>query len=400
MKLLQTLKALVDLTFLSASFGTLAFLFYGGSDSLAPIFILALVHLIGYLCKGKAYRYAALLLAVPCLLFVQGVADAVMLLIALIYLTLALKQERYQYDSEDAIARFRWQAIALVSLAGVFSLFGAGAGIGTYTMPRIILYLVLSNLFLRFIRADAVTLASPIFVRAQMISVVAVLVAAVVVSSEALLSAVSNVVSYLYVTFIVPLFAGIAMVLVWGVVLLCRFIWFLIGGISVEEVTEVSMDYSVLTGTTEESTLNTIAFPSWMEWAATLVMAAVAIAVVWYVLRKMLAGAKQTDGDTVSITHQRVMAAEKEKQPVLFLTPRQKVRRYYASFMAHAKKHGIRVKATTDTATIEQRFGATAETAALTECYRHARYDETQPVSKEEARQAKHALRAIQDAGK
>ncbi|MFI3169341.1 MAG: hypothetical protein R3Y06_05295 [Faecalibacterium sp.] len=397
MKLLQYLKALADISFLYASFGTLCLMLFSSNSAFAPLFIFPLVVPCAYPLRGKKYRFLAVCPALFVLLFVQSPADIIMPCIVLWYLFLVVKHEQYTYLSYHEIDRFRWQIIALPILVLLCMLFGLSAMLAQYTLPCTLLYLLSANLFLRLNRADEKTLASPRFLMVHLLSLGGLLVAAAVLSSEQLRSAVVQVIQFIYLHCVVPLFTAVAMAVFWVIMLVIRVIIWLFGGAEVEEIAALEADYSVMQGLTEESTLNENVIPTWLSSFATLVMVVVVVAVVWYVIRKMLSGIKKTSQmDGITITQQKITPEAVEKRGFLFRSPRQKVRAEYRAFMRHAKAHGIVISSSIDTTQLEQKVGCTKATTTLTALYRHARYDETRAIAPEQAAAARAARKKIQ----
>ncbi len=396
MKLLQYLKALSDLSFLYAMFGTLFVLILGANTAFAPVFVLALVLPLGYALRGKAIRFLAFAPALLTLFFVHSMADAIMPLVGVCYLFSLLKSEAYHYTPYHEVDRFHHQIIAPPLLILCCTLFGLGNVMANYTIPMVIVYLISVNLFLRFIRADATTLAQPSFLAAHLCSLGALFVGAIVLSSRQLRSAIFSVLQYIYNMIVAPVLVGIAMVVFYSLSFFIRILMWLFGGVTLEESAAAEADYSLVQGISEESGLTDFSAPTWLEWVVTIVFALVVGALIWYVLRKMLSGTRQKkDDDFVTVTQQNIAANKPEKRPLLPRTPRQKVRAYYASLMRHAKKKGIRVTRAMDTAQLAQKLGADANVTALTAAYRHARYDETRAISPVELADAKEALKAI-----
>ncbi len=401
MKLLQYLKALADICFLYASFGTLCLIVFSCYSAFAPLFIFPLVVPCAYLLRGKKYRFLAVCPALLVLLFIYSPADVIMPCIVLWYLFFVVKQEQYTYLSYHEIDRFRWQIIALPILILFCMLFGLSTMMAQYTVPCTLLYLLSANLFLRLNRADEKTLASPSFLAAHLLSLGGLLVAAAVLSSAQLRSAVVQVIQFVYLNCVVPLLTAVAMAVFGAIMLVIRLIMWLFGGAAVEEIEALEADYSVMQGLIEESTLNKNVIPTWLSSLATLVMAVVAVAVVWYVIRKMLSGIKKTSQtDGITIIQQKITPESAEKRSLLFRSPRQKVRDEYRSFMRYAKKNGVVFKPSTDTKQLEQKVGYTKATNTLTALYRHARYDETRAITAEQAAEARAARKDIQSSEK
>ncbi len=399
MKLLQYLKALADLSFLYAMVGTFLVLAAGANASLAPVFLLALVLPLAHTMRGKAYRFVALapaLLLLP--LVIQGVADAVMPLAGVCYLFCAIRAEAYQYTHYHEVDRFHHQLIALPILIGFCALFGFSATMASFTLPLALLYLLSTNLFLRLMRADATTLAQPSFLVAHLGSLVALLVGAAVLSSNGLRSAVLGVLHFLYASVLVPVLVGIAMAVFYALSFIIQIIMWLFGDVELEEVAAAQADYSIAQELTESSGFVDYNAPTWLEWCITIGFVVLVAVVIWRLVRYMLSGMRQKKGDGfVTITQQRIDSQVAAQQPLLALTPRQRVRRTYAAFMRYAKKKGVRITRATDTTQLVRQFGETQEATALTAAYRHARYDETREVSPQEVAAAKAALRAIKN---
>lgn len=396
MKLLQYLKALADISFLYAIFGTLFALLFGCDIAFLPMFLLPIILPLAHALTGKAYRFLAFAPAVLLVFVVTSLTDALVPLVALAYLFFAIKSEQYRYVPYQESERFQHQIIALPFLVGFAALFGFGALLASFTLPVIIVYLVGTNLFLRLIRADAATLAQPSFLGAHLFSLVALLMAAALLSSQQFRGAVVAAISFLYNGIIVPVLLGIGMVIMYAIMAVMYFIMWLFGGVELEEVESVMADYSIMSDVTEESVLNQNVVPAWVETALMVGVALLILALAAYIIRKMLSGTKQNKGDGfVTITTQSITPDAGEKRPLLSLTPRQKVRASYASFMRYAKKNGIHITRATDTAQLARQVGITPDTTTLTEAYRHARYDEVGEVTPAEAAAAKAALKAV-----
>lgn len=395
MKLVQYLKPLSDIAFLYCTFGTLIALIYPTQYTLLPLVILAFIQLFGYLLQGKGYRYVALLPALVLLPWIEHYYDGLMPLGALVYLFLALKKAHYNYNCDDEGDRFTLQLKILVAIVLMGYVFGIGELITQYTMPYLFIYLVSSNLLLRMLKADSETMASPSFVRFNLMTLVIVLIAAVVVSSEVVVGTVVSAVAYLYQSFVVPLVLGILSGILWVI----NWIYELIAGlfglngeIAFNEVTlEISSAQDMLGGEVIEQYIT----PQWLETLGIAVVVAIVLAIFAFVLHRMLGGRKEDGGDGYVTTVQSTTTAKREGRFSLLLSPRDKVRKYYLDFMTHASKRGIEVTPATDTAQLEERYGPTQDTAILRERYCHARYDSSREVSKTDVAQAKQALKEI-----
>ncbi len=402
MKLLQYLKALADISFLYAIVGSIVAIFLGCDVATLPMFLLPIILPLGYALRGKAYRFLAFAPALLCFIgdftngFTSDFTSVIMPIVSLCYLFFAMKGEQYHYIPYQEVERFHHQLIAFPFLLGFGVLFGFGALLSAFTLPTMIVYLVASNLFLRLIRADGATLAQPSFLGAHLVSLAALLGAATLLSSQQLRSAIFAAISFLYNGIVVPILVSIGMVILYAVMAVIYFFMWLFGGVTLEEAASATADYSVLSEFTEESVLNQNVVPAWVETALTVAAALLIIALVVYLIRKMLSGIRQKKADDfITITTQSIAPDAPQKAPLLSLTPRQKVRAYYASLMRYAKKKGIRVTRATDTTQLSQKLGITPETVTLTDTYRHARYDEVHLVTKAEAAAAKAALKAI-----
>lgn len=400
MKLLQYLKALLDIAFLYGSFGTFFVLFLGANDALCPIFLLALILSLGHALQGKSYRFVALALALSVIPFVHSIADALMPLIVLCYLFVSIKKEEYHYTSYHEIDRARWQVIALPVLMLILALFGQGSLVSQYMLPRTILYFISLNLFLRFLRADKATLSSPSFLAFHAFSLAGVLLAGALLSSEQLIHAVLCVLQFVYSNLVVPLFTGMAMAIFGVLYLGLKLLVWVFSGFTPEETESATANYGVAEYV-EESASVLSDVPTWLETVFYCVVAVIVVGLVWLVLRNMLSGFREKKGEVVvTVVRQKNDAPKQERAPLFFFAPRQKLRHYYAQFIRYAKQKGIVVKASTDTAQLEQKFGKSEATACLTQHYRHARYDEMREVEKYQAEEAKAALKAIKASGK
>ncbi len=329
MKLLQYLKALADISFLYAIVGSIFAIALGGSIAILPMFLLPVILPLGYALRGKACRFLAF--APALLLFfvgdvvggftsnlASGITCALMPIVALCYLALAIKGEQYHYIPYQEVERFHHQLIAFPFLLGFAALFGFGTLLSSFTLPVIIVYLVSTNLFLRLIRADAATLAQRGFLGAHLVSLVALLAAAALLSSQQLRSAIFAVISFVYNGIVVPILVGIGMVILYAIMAVTYFLMWLFGGITLEEAASATADYSVLSDIAEESTLNQNVVPAWVETALTLAAALLIIALVVYLIRKMLSGFQQKKADDfITITTQSIAPEPREKAPLL-----------------------------------------------------------------------------------
>ncbi len=396
MKLLQYLKALVDLAFLYASFGTVFVLFLSANTSVLPLFILAFVLPLAYTMQGRWYRFVAFVPAFLLVFFVQSWVDLLTPAIAFAYLAVSMQKEEYHYTSYLELERVRWQVIALPILMAVFTLGGQGALMSQYTLPLTLLYLVVVNLFLRFLRADPETLASPSFVGAHVLSITLVILAGALLSSEVFIHAVVGAVQFVYYNCIVPVLLAVGIVIFGAIYLVIRLLMLIFGGVSLAESEDTMSYYSGLGEVVEEASSTLKGMPDWLEWAFYFFASSVVLVFVFLVIRNMLSGLREKKAnDGITVTKERIAPEASDNRPRMFLTPRQKVRQYYAQFIRLAQQKGIQVKASTDTAQLAQKFGQSEETARLTKYYRHARYDETRAVEKSDAVEAKAALHAI-----
>lgn len=396
MKLVQYLKPLSDFSFLYAIFGTIVVLSFSAQQSLWPMLILSAIQVLGYLLKGKGYRYVALLPALGLIPFFQQPVDAIMPTVAVVYLFLTIRKEGYYFVGDDEVDRFRLQIKILVGLVVVGYIMGIGTAIAQYTLPCVYLYLTSSNLLLRMLRADRETMASPSFLRFNLISLVAVLVGAVVASSDLVLGTILGAVGYVYTNVVVPIIIAVITGILWGI----NWLYQLIAGLFNAEVAlsfdDVTLDMFSVDELTGGEVAEMVETPGWMEIAAITFVVLVVLALLALVLRKMLGGEKEGKGDGhITVTESVVTASQEKGGFSLFLSPREKLRKYYAEFINHAKKHGVVVRSSTDTAQLETMYGPTPETKVLRDCYRLARYDQSHEISKEELTKAKEALKGI-----
>lgn len=398
MKLVQYLKALVDISFLYCAFGTTLALFYDVDYGLTPLLILPVIQFLGYLWRDKPHRYAAFAPALLLVFFIHGVVDCVLPGIALVYLYQAMKRQKYVYMPEDEVSRFQKQTCVLFACIAIGYVFEQGGIISLYTLPKMVLYLAGGNVFLRTIRADQATMESPVFLRFNLASLIAVMVVAVVLSTKQVFDAICSAMIYLYLNYVYPVLTAIIYAIVWVVNGIYQIFVWLFGQRTLEPNGEL-IDLSGLGEMGEGLGVGSVNVPQWLVWTSMTLGIGLVVLILVLVLRRMLEGDELKEHDDyITTTMETMVVLPKDKKGgSLMASPRDKLRRYYRQFMRHAIKQGVAIRPSTDTAQIEQRFGADEQTAILRDCYRHARYDFTRPVDKTHVAQAKAALKAIKE---
>lgn len=401
MKLVQYLKALADLTFLYCTFGTvLAMMFPHSGGWIAPA-LLAVVAVLGYLLRGKAYRYGVLLLGAVGLVLSSHTAGRVMVAVALLYLALAMKKEGYHYASMEEVDRFRLQIKIILGVLFLGYVLGGGAVITATILPIALIYLVSNNLLLRTLQGGEEAMESPALLRFNLVSLVGVMVAAAVLTSQQVLSALGSGVTYLYQCVIFPLIMGLLQVLFWVVGVIYDLLAGLFNWDGELEATEVTIDIASAKDTFNLDGTEQITTPAWLSILGVALGVAIVLGVLIFIMGKLLGNRGDgAEGDYVTVTTVVGEGGREKERPTIFRSPRDKVRRYYAEFISYAKKQGVMVERSTDTAQLEDMYGATAETAQLRDCYRRARYDHETPVDKGQVAQAKEALKAIKTKGR
>lgn len=396
MKLLQYIKALSDVTFLYGTFGLFLAMVFNLTGSLPPVFLLALVHLVGYLLREKHYRYVALVLGLPLIFFIHSFGDDLMPVIALFYLGAVMKGRQYELASVDEIRHFKTRLIAIPFLVFFGYVLGMGTIVSQYAIPVIFLYLVSTNLLLRMLKADQATMAAPAYMRFQVASLIVVSLVSLAISSRWLISTLLSGLNNLYFTYIAPFLLNVVPGVIWVFQWIAALFEYLFSDFSMSTSGTSMMnimDSDVLFG---EGIVESITTPLWVIILGICIVVALFLLILFFIIRRMLTGRRKQVMETYTTTHySATQAARPAKKRALFLSPKEKVRKYYREFMVHAQNTGVPVSCSIDTTQLESRYGASPHTNLLTHHYRHARYDDTHQVTKEEAAQAKEALKDI-----
>lgn len=396
MIIVQYLKAMMDIAFLYSTFGTICMIVFSINSSLLPIVILPCIYLFSYFLKGKKHRYLSFALAVLIIPFVENFQDIIMPIFILIYLYLLIKEDNYGYFVLTEVRRFQIQAKILPVFIILGYVFQVGSIISQYTLPVVILYFMSSNLFLRMIRADENTIKSKAFLKFNLLSLLGVVLTALIISSDRFLTTVSNFASYIYNVYIYPFVAGFVAIFVWIIKLISQIIMLLLGDIESIDMSDVSASMTDLESTSYISTFEEYQTPSWLLGLGIFIATAVFALLLWYFIHKMLDTGKEKDEQSyTNITLEKSDFKQDKSHIRIFLSPREKLRKYYGEFMVYAKKQGIDISPTTDTEQLESMFGQNIDTKVLKEDYRHARYDFSREVKKEQVSRVKNSLKNI-----
>ncbi len=396
MKLVQFMKPLADLSFIYGMLGTLLAMAFPLTTSLIPLFIMAAIQLLGYLLQGKSYRFVALIPAVLLLLFIGHWVDFILIAISLAYLFLAIKREGYFYNSPEEIDHFRSQIVFFPILIFFGYLLGASAIINSYTLPKVFLYLVVSNLLLRTLRADPETMETPSFTRFNMITIVIVGIFSMMLSYQPLIDAIVSGVSYVYFTFIGPGFLALLSLFIWALSAIATLFYSIFNGSSEGTFSMSGMMSMNMETLFEGKTITEVEPAEWLVPLIVTILSIVALILLILLFRRMFGRIKGEAKDTHVMTEAGAgRGFGKGERFSLFLTPREKVRKTYVDFMNHAVEEGVILTVSTDTGQLELMYGPTQDTEVLTRHYRSARYDPVNDINKTQIDEAKQAVKAI-----
>lgn len=396
MKLVQFIKPLADLSFIYAMLGSILAMALPLNSSLIPLFLLASVHLIGYLLQGKPYRFVAFTPLILLVFFIGHPTDLILPAISLVYLIIAVKREGYFYSSSEEIDHFRSQIVFFPILIFFGYLLGASAIITSYTLPKVFLYLVVSNLLLRTLRADPETMETPSFTRFNMITIIIVGIFSLAFSFQPLIDAIVNGVSYVYFNYLGPGFLAIVSLFIWALTIVSNAFMSIFTGASESTFSMSGMMSMSMETIFEGKTITEVEPAEWLVPLIVTILSIVAFILLILLFRRMFGRLKGEAKDThVKTDTGANRGFGKKERFSLFLTPREKLRKVYVDFMNHALDEGVVLTVSTDSGQLELMYGPSQDTEILTRHYRSARYDPVNDINKAQIEEAKQAVKAI-----
>lgn len=375
---MYVLRMLVDASFFSVFAGFVAANF-GSSGAFVGVLIQCVCYALSALAgQRRGLRLMILLPMALCwVISWPNIAECVLLIPTAVYIVWLVWKGDYilEHERQKRLFGAFWKMILVfIPLAAIF---GGTAEITAVSVPYALIMLACSVLLLRSLRHDKKIYCSRRYQVTNILTVLIALMAAYLVSSKTVLSAVGTALKAVYNTVLQPIFAlvlNIILLVIWGI----GWLWSkLFGGAEIEFDHMVQMDLSGMKEVIPEDLQ--MKEPSDVVRVVFIVLG-VAAAVVLLVLFFRWMNRRNGGGTVLMQTPERregieiVRAGRKEKE----LQPVKKIRAQYRSFLKWCAEVGIHTEKSTTSLDVHRSIsvvkGCGETSSKIRKLYIQARY--------------------------